>query len=214
MNYGVIGMKKSVSEQVMEDFLTDVFSNHFRPGEILSERMLTEAYGCSKTTMREVLALLCQARVLRSIPRMGYEVLLVAHEEARDTMEYRRILEVGYLRKHFDRITPEVLERLKQCNEQCRSQEHPEGVGSHWDSNARFHLELLRATGNPYVIWNLQYVLGIQKRACVQHLSKKYDGRLAALSMVHHNTIIEAIEAGDVEKACKALEDDLSVFIK
>lgn len=207
-------MKKSLTEQIMEDFLADIFSNHFRPGEILSERMLTEAYGCSKTTMREVLALLCQARVLRSIPRMGYEVLLVAHEEAEDTMEYRRVLETGYLRLHFDRITPETVQRLKQCNEQCRNTEYADGVGGHWDCNAEFHLELIRATGNPFVEWNLRFVLDIQKRACVQHLSKKYDAQLAATSMVHHNAIIDAIEAGDVEAACKALEDDLSVFTK
>ena len=207
-------MKKSLTEQIMEDFLADVFSNHFRPGEILSERMLTEAYGCSKTTMREVLAMLCQARVLRSIPRMGYEVLLVAHEEARDTMEYRRVLEVGYLRRNFHRITPEVLESLKQCNEYCCNTDHSSGIGSHWDSNAAFHLELIRAVGNPFVEWNLRFVLDVQKRACVQYLSKRYDAVNAAKSMVNHNAILEAIAAGDVDAACKALEDDLSVFIK
>ena len=205
-------MKKSLTEQIMEDFLADIFSNHFRPGEILSERMLTEAYGCSKTTMREVLAMLCQARVLRSIPRMGYEVLLVAHEEAEDTMEFRRVLEVGYLRRHFDRITPEVLHRLKQCNERCRNADQSDGVGCHWDSNAEFHMELMQAVGSPYSVWNMQFVLSVQKRACVQYLTQKYDATLAAASMVNHDAIIAAIEAGDVDAACKALEADLSVF--
>ena len=207
-------MKKSLTEQIMEDFLADIFSNHFRPGEILSERMLTEAYGCSKTTMREVLAMLCQARVLRSIPRMGYEVLLVAHEEAEDTMEYRRVLELEYLRRNFHRITPEVLESLKQCNEQCCDTDRSGDIGSHWDSNADFHLKLIRVVGNPFVEWNLRFVLDIQKRACVQYLSKRYDAVIAAKSMVNHNAILDAIGAGDVDAACKALEDDLSVFIK
>ena len=207
-------MKKSVFDQVLEDFLTDIFSNHFRPGEILSERMLTEAYGCSKTTMREVLVTLCNSRILRSIPRMGYEVLLVAHQEAKDTMEYRRILEVGYLRQHFHRITPEVIQRLKDCNRRCRDMDFSDGLGSHWDANAEFHMELFRAVGSAYAEWNLQFVMGIQKRACLQYLTKKYDAKLAAMSMVNHDAIIAAMEAGDVEGACKALHDDLCVFIK
>ena len=32
-------MKKSLTEQIMEDFLADIFSNHFRPGEILVSLM-------------------------------------------------------------------------------------------------------------------------------------------------------------------------------
>lgn len=207
-------MKKSLTEQIMEDFLADVFSNHFRPGEILSERMLTEAYGCSKTTMREVLAMLCQARVLRSIPRMGYEVLLVADEEAQDTMEYRRILEVGYLRQNFHRITPEVIGRLKECDSLCRDPSRSGNVGEHWDRNTAFHMELIRVTGNPFIEWNLGFVLDTQKRACVQHLSGQYDPVVASAYMVNHDAIIAAIEAGDVEAACKALEDDLSIFTR
>lgn len=205
-------MKKNLTEQIMEDFLADVFSNHFRPGEILSERMLTEAYGCSKTTMREVLAMLCQARVLRSIPRMGYEVLLVEDEEAQDTMEYRRILEVGYLRANFHRITPEVISRLRECDRLCREPSCSTNISEHWDRNTAFHMELIHATGNPFVEWNLGFVMDTQKRACVQHLSTQYDAVVAAAYMVNHDAILDAIEAGDVEGACKALEADLNVF--
>ena len=205
-------MKKSLTEQIMEDFLADIFSNSFRPGEILSERMLTEAYGCSKTTMREVLAMLCQAHVLRSIPRMGYEVLLVEQQEAQDTMEYRRILEVGYLRLYFHRITPEVLRRLKECDELCRDPSRSGSLGEHWDRNTAFHMELIRVTGNPFIEWNLGFVLDTQKRACVQHLSSQYDSTVASAYMVNHQAILDAIEAGDVDAACKALEADLSVF--
>lgn len=206
-------MKKSVFDQVLEDFLTDVFSNHFRPGEILTERMLTEAYGCSKTTMREVLVTLCNSRVLRSIPRMGYEVLLVAHQEARDTMEYRRVMEVAYLRQNFHRITPDVIQRLKACNTRCRDMEFSEGIGSHWDANAEFHMELIRGVGSAYAEWNLQFVLAIQKRACVQYLTNRYDAPLAAMSMINHDAIIAALEAGDADAACQALYDDLCVFL-
>ena len=55
-------------------------------------------------------------------------------------------------------------------------------------------------------------MLDIQKRACVQYLSKRYDAVIAAKSMVNHNAILDAIGAGDVDAACKALEADLSVF--
>ena len=48
-------MKKSVSSQVCDTILDDIFHNTYKPGQILTERSLIETYGVSKTTLREAL---------------------------------------------------------------------------------------------------------------------------------------------------------------
>jgi len=205
-------VKKSVSEQVTEAFLTDIFSNQFRPGEILSERMLTEAYGCSKTTMREVLATLCHSRILRSIPRMGYEVIWVETDQAREVLELRRIIELGIFRRSFQKATPETLDRLRCCIHRTREAEQRRDLTGRWDGNAEFHMELMRLSGNGYAEWSLQFALDTLKRALVQNLSNQHDSLIGLDTMVHHTAIVEAMERGDLEAAYQALEKDLRFF--
>lgn len=205
-------MKKSISSQASDAILNDIFNNTYKPGQILTERALIEAYGISKTTIREALVTLSQRNIIRSIPRYGYEVLRVERSEITDILEFRYVLETGCLKRCFDTITPRHILRLREVNEQCFSPIKSGNLWSRWDHNAQFHLELLALAGNRYAFVQLQEAMDTLKRAYAQYYWGKQDTVELASDMKNHNILIDAIAHRDLECACSALGKDLQEF--
>lgn len=205
-------MKKSISAQVHDSIIEDIFNNTYRPGQILTERSLIDAYGCSKTTVREALVALCQEHILRNIPRYGYEVLRIERSEITDILEFRYVLETGCLRRCFDTITPRHILRLQELHRDCCDTESSRGLWEHWDANANFHLELIQLAGNRYAYRQLQDALDTLKRAYVQYYWDKQKQVLSASDMKNHEVLIAALRNKDLEAACSALGKDMKEF--
>lgn len=205
-------MKQSISSQVCDAIVDDIFNHTYQPGQILTERALIEAYGCSKTTVREALVALCQRQIVRSIPRCGYEILRVERSTITDILEYRYILETGCLRRCFDTITPRHILRLTELDETCCDPEKAGDLWSHWEHNAAFHLELIRLAGNRYATQQLTQALETLKRAYVQYYWDKRQQVLTAEDMRHHRLLLEALRAQDLESACHILAQDIQSF--
>lgn len=205
-------MKKTVSQQVYDAILDDVFSSRYKPGHILTERTLIEEYGGSKTTVREALISLCRENILRSIPRYGYEILRVERSEITDIIEFRYVLESGCLRRCFDQITPRHILRLQELNDLCSLSGDSEDLWTHWDHNAAFHMELVGLAGNRYVSHQLKTALDTLKRAYAQYYWGRQDASGRGRDTQNHQQIIDAIRAKDYEGARAALGRDLKDF--
>lgn len=205
-------MKKSVSAQVYDSILNDVFSTRYKPGQVLTERALIEEYGCSKTTVREALVALCRENIVRSIPRYGYEVLRVERSEITDILEYRYVLETGCLSRCIDQITPRHILRLQELNDLCCDPGAAPDLWSHWDHNAAFHLELLSLAGNRYACQQLQAAMDTLKQAYAQYYWGRRDITGILSDTKHHQSLIDALRARDYEAARAALGKDLKEF--
>lgn len=205
-------MKQSISSQVCDAILDDIFNNTYKPGQILTERALIEEYGVSKTTLREALVALCQKNIIRSIPRYGYEVLRVERSEITDILEFRYVLETGCLKRCFDTITPRHILRLRELSELCCSPIKSGDLWSRWDHNADFHLELISLAGNRYAHQQLQNAMDTLKRAYAQYYWDKRDQVYLASDMKNHDVLIDALVRRDLEAACSALGKDLKDF--
>ena len=205
-------MKKSISAQVRDSIVDDIFNSTYRPGQILTERALIDAYGCSKTTVREALVTLCQEHILRNIPRYGYEVLRVERSEITDILEFRYVLETGCLRRCFENITPRHILRLQELHRDCCERVSSQSLWEHWDTNANFHLELILLAGNRYAYQQLKEALDTLKRAYAQYYWDKPDLIESASDMKNHETLIAALRNRDLEAACSALGKDMKEF--
>ena len=205
-------MKKSISAQVRDAIIDDIFNNTYRPGQILTERALIDAYGCSKTTVREALITLCQEHILRNIPRYGYEVLRVERSEITDILEFRYVLETGCLRRCFDTITTRHILRLQELQRDCCETISSRDLWEHWDANSQFHLELIKLAGNRYAYQQLREAMDTLKRAYVQYYWDKPTQVEDAADMRNHEVLIAALRERDLEAACSALGKDMKEF--
>ena len=85
----------SLKETVRNAILEGIFSGEYQPGDILNEKSLIEKYECSKSPVREALMTLCNERVLRNMPRYGYEVTRLTMDDINEMLEFRLYLEHG-----------------------------------------------------------------------------------------------------------------------
>ena len=171
---------------------------------------LVQKFGCSKTPIREALVTLCNEGILRSFPRFGYQVVSVSREEAQNILDFRLVLEGGYLRQSIGNITEENLAELAEIDERCK--QSTDSVWDHWEANTAFHLKLISFSGNAYAYQELERTMNVLKRAYAQFYWQTWSNVNPALDIAHHNDIMQSIREKDLEKTQNYLKEDLADF--
>ena len=133
--------KISLKDKVYQGLYDDIVNGIYVQNDILTEGMLIEQYNVSKSPVREALIELCKDGILKSIPRMGYQVTPVTLKEVLDILELRADIEVSGLRKIYDSLKQEDLEALERLAQNHR-EEHDQIVSEHWSRNYEFHIFL------------------------------------------------------------------------
>ena len=117
--------QESLKNMVYQAILNGIFTDEYKPNQIINEQELVQKFGCSKTPIREALVTLCNEGILRSFPRFGYQVVSVSREEAQNILDFRLVLEGGYLRQSIGNITEENLAAYAQFYWQTWSNVNP-----------------------------------------------------------------------------------------
>lgn len=203
---------KSLKSQIQNQILESIFSSEFKPQQILTEKALIERYGCSKSPVREALVSLCSDEVLRNIPRCGYEVIRLTKDDIDEILNYRLILETGYLESCYTRITEQQLTRLEELDLLCNQKNVQ--LKDHWESNCNFHLFLISCSGNQFACRELRRALTILYRAYAQYYWLTWNADLLPSDMKTHKEIISAIREQNIQDIRTLLANDLSDFGK
>lgn len=80
-------------EQVLADLREALVEGTYPPGVRLKERELCEAFGVSRTVVREVLRQLETEQLVRIEPQVGPIVVTLSNQDIRDLYEVRAVLE-------------------------------------------------------------------------------------------------------------------------
>jgi DNA-binding GntR family transcriptional regulator len=195
-------------EMVYDAIQEGILNGEYAPNQILNEQELVARFGCSKSPVREALVSLCSEGVLKNLPRYGYEVVRLTEEDVRGILEFRLVLEGGYLRA--SRFSPEQLEELSRLDGECRRA--VDDVWCHWEANTRFHLQLISCGGNRYAWQQLKTSMDILKRAYAQFYWGKWNSISPATDVRCHCEILKSLEKGDREEAVRLLHADLADF--
>jgi DNA-binding GntR family transcriptional regulator len=201
---------ESLKNQIYNAILNGIFSGEFKPGQILNERELVERFGCSKAPVREALIALCSDDILRSFPRYGYEIVRLTSEHVEEILNYRLILETGYLRSCYQNLTKLQLNELTRIADRCLSQDAD--MWEHWEANTDFHLTLLSFSRNRYACEQLEKSMSILKRAYAQFYWQTWNQSIPVIDVQHHHPIIRSLEEKNIEQAVCLLEEDLKDF--
>lgn len=203
----------SLKAQIHSQLLKDIVTGEYRPGDILNEKDLIERFGVSKSPIREALIELCNEKVLRSIPRYGYEVVRITRDEVNEILEFRILLECGYLERIWDSITPEDLEYLQRTMDDLYHVGSDEDdIFALWRYNSEFHLALISLAHNKYICDVLASAMKFLQRAYSQLY---WERRRSTVSLKHperHDRILQAIRERNLPQAKEYLREDIAVF--
>lgn len=196
--------------------------------ELPSEKVLTERFGVSRSTVREALRIL-QAQGLLSggdtvstaRPRVSDELPLGAAAEALenvlrlgqvplpDLVELRLMLEQAALRG-----APATSPDLDKAREELAVMAVPGiAVADFHDADVRFHLCLSRAGGNAAV----PLVMGVLRHSISAHLLTSLEAIEDVEPVLErlrqeHAAILTAVETGDRERACALVQGHVRGF--
>lgn len=199
--------KKTLKETAVEGIYHDIEEGIYKANMILTEGEIVERYSMSKSPVREALIELCKDGVLKSIPRVGYQVVQISIKEILDLLEVRIDLETANLRRLAPRITEEDLLMLKSL-ESIAHPDESRKVVINWDRNTDFHIKLCELGGNAYLCDTIERALMKSRQYIAQYFHNAWN-KNAESNGYFHRAAIEALEKKDVEEAVLMLQKDI-----
>ncbi len=201
-------LKKKIYQQIFQK----IINNEFPLDEFLVEGKLAEMFGVSRAPVREALVELCNEKILRNIPRAGYQIVQLSQKELRDALQLRLILETEGMKMACGRLNDGSVARLKALKKELRELENGEVISleSWMTSGSHLHLTIAELSGNQLLYEKIRETHDIIRRATVQiYLNQDYPRREQPLL---HERIVNAMIRGDKEKAVELLRKDINTL--
>jgi DNA-binding GntR family transcriptional regulator len=194
-----------LSEQLLEAIEERIVTGEFPPGARLDEVDLAEAFGVSRTPIREALIRLASIHMIEKMPRKGWAVAPASPRRLCEMFEFMAEMEALCGRFAARRATPFQLQQLLAAHEACRDVKDPD---DYYRLNEVFHVALYQSSGNEFLI---EQTLEMQRRARpYRRLQLRAPARIAA-SFAEHERIVAAIRANDADLAAERLRQHVMV---
>ena len=210
-------------ERLVDKILGLISSGAWKPGfRLPPERELSEAFGVSRTVVREAVKALEARGVLESIAGSGVSVRLADFNMVSQSLqtymqlsnrvdfeirlnEVRRVLEVEMVALAASRITPEQLTELHQICKQMREGQNTAKQMAELDF--RLHVTLAEATQNDLfkvllapLIHQLRDQIILTWEDFLRPVEEVFD---------QHEAIVSAVQSGDADAARQAMTKHL-----
>ena len=179
-----------------------ILRGELEPGERLMEIQLAERLGVSRTPIREAIRKLELEGLVLMIPRRGAIVASITEKDLKDVLEVRRTLEIMAGEIACERITPELLEQLKNTGHEFMVRKDTNDFTSLAEVDVKFHDIIYAATGNQRLISILNNLREQMYRYRLEYL--KDTGSHERLNSEHYE-IYEGIRNGDKETVKAAI---------
>ena len=188
------------------------------PGSRLSHRALAKEIGISFIPVREAMNQLVSKGIIEHHPGLGSFVPDPSNEELSHLYDLREALECHTVAKLAGKMSDadlvemagyndELLAIIDELEQAGRSRHDPRQRERWLLADARFHITLLRAAGNPRVLMIVQE-LQLMSRIFVQPVESP---GLETLRRTHaiHCQILEALQRGDANQARDAMAEHI-----
>jgi DNA-binding GntR family transcriptional regulator len=178
-----------------------VFANE-RKDQRLSDVVLAEKLGVSRTPVRHALERLVKDGLVRSDPRRGFWVRVFTAQDIREIYDLRGALEVLALHLAIPRLDRADLQEQLDLLYKVRAQLDQQPISLFLQCDFRLHTLLNRASGNRRLIDYLSTLRG--QFSIFQVKDTRFPQRMAT-ALDDHEQILLALLAGDVDKAAEML---------
>ena len=191
----------SLSQQVFERLENEILCGNYQRGEVLTESILSENLGVSRTPIREALGRLEQEHLIESTGK-GIRILGVTTEDLEDIYEIRLQIEPIAVQRTAERITEEQLNKLRETLEMQEFFLHKKDAERLKAMDSDFHEQLYRYCGSAVyydVLMPLHTKVQKFRKASIQK------GSRAEESVKEHRMIFEAVAARDPRSVADAV---------
>ena len=175
---------------------TDIYSQ--RQTLRLDEREIIQAFGVSRTPVREALSILEQEGFVRTVPRRGIFIIRKSKREIIEMIQMWAALESMSARLATLIAQDSEIGKLRHLFDEFRSSPPSEHICEYSHANIAFHQMIIRLGGSQLIADATEnlfiHVRAIRKATISQN-------ERASRSIIDHLKIIEALERRDTELA-------------
>lgn len=198
----------TLADQAYKVIRSRILNGDMALGEFVREQDVSAALGVSRTPVREALGRLASEGFLERIPHRGFRV----PEEPLDTLlELYPIvsaLELLAGRLALPRLTADDIATLRSINRALAASIESGDVRRRIELNNRFHHFLCERSGSQRLSDLLDDLRSQLSR--LEHWFYSQQNRTEE-SIAQHDELIQAVEAGDHERALAVLESNMSM---
>src|SRR4051794_10381771 len=190
--------RRALRHDVRDGLVRSLLEREYAPGDRLIEMHIAKEYGTSQGPVREALRELEILGFVRSEPNRGTYVREAWQRGMLELYEVRAALEEFATRTATPVLQADTSTLWDAIDGMAQSAERGDVKGV-VDQSERFHRVILEASGNQ-LLANVWSGLGITDHTELTMVALPID--LAMVAEVH-KPIVRAIEAGDIERACR-----------
>jgi len=188
----------SVVDQVYEAIRERITSGSLPRGARVHQEDLAEELGVSRTPVREALRRLAAEGLVEMRTNRGARVADIDQGGMRGAYDARLVVEPGAARLAATRRLAEPLARMRAAV--AAQRRSLRSVERSFEANREFHLALVAASGNDYLLQLVERLWVARIGATIYERQVETQERMV-LDVREHEQILEAIEAGDGRRA-------------
>jgi DNA-binding GntR family transcriptional regulator len=185
---------RALYEEVAESLRQRIFNRELAPGSWIDELKIAEAYGISRTPLREALKVLAAEGLVTMKVRRGAYVTEVSERDLADVYHLLSLLESDAVGVVAATATDLQITELEALHQELENAAKPKSRNrdAFFEINERFHLRLLEIANNR---WRDQMVADLRKVMKLnRHNSLLKSGRIEE-SLNEHRAVMSAISA-------------------
>lgn len=202
---GTIGIEvRSLREQVYEHLKALMNQGRLQPGSYLDLNALAAEIGVSRTPLRDALLRLESEGFAEILPRRGVRIARLTLERIRDIYEILGALESTALRSVSDRITPGMISRMTDLNDEMGRALDAFDFGRFYDANLAFHDAYLDLSRNDELVHRVRI---LKQRLYDFPRLQGFLPEWERASLAEHDQLIRLLADGRVTEAADFLRD-------
>ena len=197
---------RALYEEVAELLRQRIFKRELAPGSWIDELKIAEAYGISRTPLREALKVLAAEGLVTMKVRRGAYVTEVSERDLTEVYHLLSLLESDAAGVVASSASETQLEALKLLHQELEVAARPESqdTGRFFEVNERFHMLLLEIANNR---WRDQMVADLRKVMKLnRHNSLLKSGRIEE-SLKEHRALMAALCGRDAALAVQRMQE-------
>ncbi len=193
---------RALYEEVAELLRQRIFAGELAPGSWIDELRLAEAYGISRTPLREALKVLAAEGLVTMKVRRGAYVTEVNDKDQQDVYHLLSLLESDAAGVVAEQATPAELADLQDLHRQLKVAQ--QNTDQFFEVNERFHMRLLEIANNR---WRDQMVADLRKVMKLnRHNSLFKTGRIEE-SFQEHQLLMDALTARNAALSIQRMKE-------
>lgn len=206
--------RRTAQSDVYIQLRNAILEAQFRPGELISLRALSEAFGVSTMPVREAASRLIAEGCLEALNNRGLRVPVLDDAKAAEILGLRRVLEGVAAEKAALRAKSVDVERLRQLEANLEKATDEEDLKAILRANTQFHLGLYQISDDKTLVDLIQILLLRYVPTFVEKL-EKISSRQELKEIFHrkHSGIIDAVARNDGPSARAALIEDINGLV-